>query len=33
MLFNPSEKTLKTAREICTVEPVDLDELEQNHDH
>jgi hypothetical protein len=33
MLFDPSERTLRTVNEIFKHEPVDLDEIEQNHDH
>jgi hypothetical protein len=33
MLFDPSGKTLETVAEMAKVEPVDLDEIEQHHDH
>ena len=33
MLFEPTEKTLKTAREIVKHEPIDLDVIERNHEH
>ncbi|MHC4414881.1 MAG: hypothetical protein ACYS0G_06320 [Planctomycetota bacterium] len=33
MLFDPSKKTLKTVQELRKHEPVDLDVLEQGHDH
>lgn len=32
-LFDPSERTLKTVREIRKVDPVHLDDVEQHHDH
>ncbi|MHC4218563.1 MAG: hypothetical protein ACYSU7_08935, partial [Planctomycetota bacterium] len=33
MLFDPSERTLRTVEELRQHEPVDLDEIERNHDH
>jgi hypothetical protein len=32
-LFEPSEETLKTVRELREREPLDLDEIEAGHDH
>ena len=33
LLFEPSEKTLRTVEELKKHAPVDLDEIEQHHDH
>ena len=32
-LYNPSERTLKIVEQIKEHKPVDLDEVEQHHDH
>jgi len=33
LLFEPSEKTLKTVEELMKHAPLDLDYIEQHHDH
>jgi hypothetical protein len=33
MLFDPTEKTLRTAREVMKHEPIDLDAIERGHEH
>jgi hypothetical protein len=33
LMFDPSEKTLATVKELRKNAPIDLDELEGNHEH